>query len=47
MATEKQLEEIKSLIRYYFAQQLDASIEKQESERNYSASVYESWLNKK
>ena len=44
MATEKQLKEIKSLLRFYFASQLDASIEKAESEKNYTAAVYESWL---
>lgn len=44
MATEKQLSEIKSLLRFYFAQQLDAAIEKSETERGYSAAIYESWL---
>jgi len=44
MATEKQLSDIKSLIRYYFAQQLDTAIEDQENERAYTATIYESWL---
>lgn len=44
MATEKQLSEIKSLLRFYFASQLDAAIEKTESEKNYTAAVYDSWL---
>jgi hypothetical protein len=44
MASEKQLQEIKSLLRYYFAQQLDAAIDKAETEKNYSAEVYEKWL---
>ncbi len=44
MATEKQLSDIKSLIRYYFAQQLDTAIEKEENERIYTAAIYESWL---
>ncbi len=44
MATEKQLADIKSLIRYYFARQLDAAIEKQENERAYTPAIYESWL---
>lgn len=44
MATEKQLSEIRSLLRFYFAQQLDAAIEKSEAERSYSAVIYESWL---
>jgi hypothetical protein len=45
MASEKQLAEIKSLLRYYFAQQLDDAINKTEATKNYSASIYESWLN--
>ncbi|MGG9960367.1 hypothetical protein [Ferruginibacter sp. SUN106] len=44
MASEKQLQEIKSLLRYYFAQQLDAAIDKVETEKNYSAEIYEKWL---
>jgi hypothetical protein len=47
MATEEQLSDIRSLLRYYFANQLDASIEKAEKERGYSAAVYESWLKQK
>ncbi|GAB2827388.1 hypothetical protein [Ferruginibacter profundus] len=44
MASEKQLQEIKSLLRYYFAQQLDTAIDKVEAEKNYSAEIYEKWL---
>jgi len=44
MASEKQLLEVKSLLRYYFAQQLDAAIDKAEAEKNYSAEIYEKWL---
>ena len=44
IATEKQLKEIRSLLRFYFAQQLDEAIEKEEAKRNYSADVYKSWL---
>ena len=44
MASEKQLLEVKSLLRYYFAQQLDAAIDKAETEKNYSAEIYEKWL---
>lgn len=44
MATEKQLADIKSLLRYYFARQLDTSIEKAETENGYTAAIYESWL---
>jgi len=47
MATEEQLSDIRSLLRYYFANQLNASIEKAEKEREYSAVVYESWLQQK
>lgn len=44
MATEKQLKEIRSLLRFYFASQLDASIEKVESEKSYTTAIYEKWL---
>ena len=44
MATEKQLTDIKSLLRHYFARQLDTAIEKTEAENNYTAAIYESWL---
>ena len=44
LATEKQLKEIRSLLRLYFASQLKASIEKAESDKNYTAAIYESWL---
>jgi hypothetical protein len=47
MASEEQVAEVKSLLRYYFAQQLDAAIDKTESEKNYTAAVYESWLKSK
>jgi hypothetical protein len=42
--SDKQLREIKSLLRFYFAEQLDRAIEKVENEKNYSAAVYDSWL---
>jgi hypothetical protein len=45
MASEEQIAEVKSLLRYYFAQKLDAAIDKAEKEKNYSAVIYESWLN--
>ncbi len=44
MASEEQVAEVKSLLRYYFAQKLDAAIDKVEKEKNYSADIYESWL---
>ncbi|MDZ4807706.1 MAG: hypothetical protein SGI96_05490 [Bacteroidota bacterium] len=44
MATEKQLQDIKSLVRHYFDRQLDNAIEKAETEKDYTAGIYESWL---
>lgn len=44
MASEEQVAEVKSLLRYYFAQKLDAAIDKIEKEKNYSVAIYESWL---
>jgi predicted RecB family endonuclease len=44
MASEEQVAEVKSLLRYYFAQKLNSAIDKVEKEKNYSAAVYESWL---
>ncbi len=44
MATEKQLTEVRSLLRFYFAEQLDAAIEKAEADKNYSAAIYNGWL---
>ncbi|MBX9783918.1 MAG: hypothetical protein K2X48_11575 [Chitinophagaceae bacterium] len=45
--SDKQLHEIKSLLRLYFIEELDKAIDKTETERNYTAEVYESWLNEK
>ena len=44
IATEEQVAEVKSLLRYYFAQKLNAAIDKIENEKKYSAAIYESWL---
>lgn len=44
MATEKQLADVRSLIRHYFSHQLDSAIEKAETENGYTAEIYESWL---
>ena len=44
MASEKQIKEVKSLLRFYFARQLDENIEKVENKKKYSAEVYEKWL---
>lgn len=44
MASAKQIKEIKSLLRFYFAQQLDAASEIAENEKGYTAEIYENWL---
>ncbi len=44
MATEKQLSEIKSLLRFYFSQQLDHAIEDAENKRGYTEQIYLEWL---
>jgi hypothetical protein len=41
---EQELKEIDSLINFYLERKLDEAIDKVESERNYSAEIYESWL---
>jgi hypothetical protein len=47
MASEEQVAEVKSLLRYYFTQQLDAAIDKTEADKKYTAAIYESWLKSK
>ena len=44
MVTEKQLAEIKALLRFYFSQQLDAAIEDAENKRGYTKQIYMEWL---
>jgi hypothetical protein len=44
MATEKQLADVKSLVRHYFSRQLDNAIDKAETKKDYTAAIYESWL---
>ncbi|MFM9836808.1 MAG: hypothetical protein ACKVOQ_01015 [Cyclobacteriaceae bacterium] len=44
IANEKELQEVKSLLNFYFSKKLDAAIEKEERNRNYTASIYEEWL---
>jgi hypothetical protein len=41
---EKQLNEIDSLINFYFERNLDEAISRAEKENNYTAAVYEEWL---
>ncbi|MBE2290742.1 MAG: hypothetical protein IAE95_14405 [Chitinophagaceae bacterium] len=42
---KQELKEIDSLINFYLERKLDEAIDKVESDRKYSAEVYESWLN--
>ncbi len=42
---EKELNEIDSLINFYLEKKLDEAITKVESQRNYTAAIYEQWLN--
>jgi len=44
MVNEKQLTEIKSLLRFYFSQQLDIAIEDAENKRDYTEQIYIAWL---
>lgn len=44
IASEKQIKEVRSLLRFYFARQLDTSIEKTETEKGYTMETYEAWL---
>ena len=41
---EKQLSEVKSLLNFYFRSKLDEAITKEETSRNYTASIYQQWL---
>jgi hypothetical protein len=41
---EKQLQEVKSLLNFYFRQKLDEAISQKETDKNYTASVYQKWL---
>ncbi|MCX6200254.1 MAG: hypothetical protein NTY88_13730 [Bacteroidetes bacterium] len=41
---EKQLSEVKSLLNFYFRNKLDEAITHEESNRDYTASVYQQWL---
>ncbi|MEP7170785.1 MAG: hypothetical protein ABI855_15560 [Bacteroidota bacterium] len=44
IADEKQLNEVKSLLNFYFRQKLDSAITREETNRNYTASIYQQWL---
>lgn len=43
--SEKELNEIDSLLNFYLEKKLDEAILKAESKNNYTAEVYEQWLN--
>ena len=45
LSDEGEISEIDSLINFYLEKRLDAAIEKVESQKNYTAAVYEQWLN--
>lgn len=44
IADEKQLSEVKSLLNFYFRNKLDEAITREETNRDYTASVYQQWL---
>ena len=44
LTSEKQINEVKSLLNFYFSQKLDESIDREEKKRGYLASIYEEWL---
>jgi hypothetical protein len=46
LTSEKEIGEVKELLRLYYEHKLDAAIDKEEADRNYTAEVYEEWLNK-
>lgn len=46
IADEKQQNEVKSLLNLYFRSKLDESINREENDRGYSASIYQQWLDK-
>ena len=41
---EEQLNEVKSLLNFYFKDKLDHATNKEEIGRNYSSEIYEEWL---
>lgn len=45
LSDEQTISEIDSLVNFYFEKKLDSAISKAEGERNYSAAIYEQWLN--
>jgi hypothetical protein len=45
ITSEKELDEVKSLLNLYFRKRLDIAIDKEEEARNLTAEVYSEWLN--
>jgi hypothetical protein len=43
--SKQQINELESLINFYLEKKLDESIEKVEKQNNYTATVYDAWLN--
>ncbi len=44
VSDEKELLEVKRLLNFFFRKKLDSAIDKVESEKEFSARVYEQWL---
>ena len=44
LTNEKEINEVKELLHLYYKHKLEAAIDKEEMNRNYSAEVYEMWL---
>ena len=44
LTDENQISEVKELLNLYYQHKLEAAIDKEERERNYSRDVYETWL---
>ena len=47
LTNEKQISEVRELLHLYYSHKLDAAINKEEADRNYSAEIYEAWLKTK
>ncbi len=44
VTTEKQVQEVKALLNFYFRHQLDETLNKEENHRNYTVAIYNEWL---
>ena len=47
LTDEKQIDEVKELLHFYYKHKLDMAIDAEEANRNYTLEVYEAWLNAK